>query len=54
MLAGLQNGDNIVANVSAGIIAAGFLHISADFEMRKSENTKAILGGIFTAKVVLD
>ena len=54
MLAGLQNGDNIVANLSAGIIAAGFLHISADFEIRKSKNTKAILGGILTAKVVLD
>ena len=54
MLAGLQNGDNIVINVSAGIIAANFLHISADFEMRKAKNTKTILGGILTAKVVLD
>ena len=40
--------------LSAEIIAAGFLHISTDFEMRKAKNTKTILGGILTAKVVLD
>lgn len=54
MLAGLQNGDNIVINVSAGIIAAKFLHISADFEMRKAKESKSILAGTLTAKVVLD
>lgn len=54
MLAGLQNGDNIVATLSAGIIAAGFLHISADFEMRKAKESKSILAGTLTAKVVLD
>lgn len=54
MLAGLQNGDNLVANISAGIIAAGFLHISVDFDMRKAKQSKSILAGTLTAKVVLD
>ena len=54
MLAGLQNGNNLVANISAGIVAAKFLHISVDFDIRKSKDKKTILGGILTAKVVLD
>ena len=54
MLAGLNKGRNLVGSISICIKVAKYLQIATDFEIRKSINTKAILGGILTAKVVLD
>lgn len=54
MLAGLNKGRNLVTNLSISIRVARYLQISTEFEMRKSKDSKAIIGGIITAKVVLD
>ncbi len=54
MLAGLNKGRNLVGSISICIKVAKYLQIATDFEIRKSKNSKTILGGILTAKVVLD